>query len=102
MTDITFRAMPGETIGIIGGTGSGKSSLVSLIPRFYDVREGCVRVNGTDVREYQLDVLRNKVGMVMQKAVLFAGTIRDNLLWVMNMRPRKSCVRRSVQRRQTR
>lgn len=73
--------MPGETIGIIGGTGSGKSSLVSLIPRFYDVREGCVRVNGTDVREYQLDALRNKVGMVMQKAVLFAGTIRDNLLW---------------------
>ena len=81
LTDITFRAMPGETIGIIGGTGSGKSSLVSLIPRFYDVREGCVRVNGTDVREYQLDALRNKVGMVMQKAVLFAGTIRDNLLW---------------------
>ena len=81
LTDITFRAMQGETIGIIGGTGSGKSSLVSLIPRFYDVREGCVRVNGTDVREYQLDALRNKVGMVMQKAVLFAGTIRDNLLW---------------------
>ena len=81
LTGITFRAMPGETIGIIGGTGSGKSSLVSLIPRFYDVREGCVRVNGTDVREYQLDALRNKVGMVMQKAVLFAGTIRDNLLW---------------------
>lgn len=81
LTDITFRAMPGETIGIIGGTGSGKSSLVSLIPRFYDVREGSVRVNGTDVREYQLDALRKKVGMVMQKAVLFAGTIRDNLLW---------------------
>ena len=81
LTDITFRAMPGETVGIIGGTGSGKSSLVSLIPRFYDVREGCVRVNGTDVREYELEGLRNKVGMVMQKAVLFAGTIRDNLLW---------------------
>ena len=81
LTDITFRAMPGETIGIIGGTGSGKSSLVSLIPRFYDVREGSVRVNGTDVREYELDGLRGKVGMVMQKSVLFAGTIRDNLLW---------------------
>ena len=81
LTDITFRAMPGETIGIIGGTGSGKSSLVSLIPRIYDVREGSVRVNGTDVRAYQLDALRNKVGRVMQKAVLFAGTIRDNLLW---------------------
>ena len=66
---------------LTGLSGSGKSSLVSLIPRFYDVREGCVRVNGTDVREYQLDALRNKVGMVMQKAVLFAGTIRDNLLW---------------------
>lgn len=81
LSDITFRAMKGETIGIIGGTGSGKSSLVSLIPRFYDVREGSVRVNGTDVRDYSLDTLRGKVGMVMQKAVLFAGTIRDNLLW---------------------
>ena len=81
LTDITFRAMPGETIGIIGGTGAGKSSLVSLIPRFYDVREGCVRVDGTDVREYNLDYLRGKVGIVLQKAVLFAGTIRDNLLW---------------------
>lgn len=81
LTDITFRAMPGETIGIIGGTGAGKSSLVSLIPRFYDVREGCVRVDGTDVREYNLEDLRGKVGIVLQKAVLFAGTIRDNLLW---------------------
>ena len=81
LTDITFRAMPGETIGIIGGTGAGKSSLVSLIPRFYDVREGCVRVDGIDVREYNLEDLRGKVGIVLQKAVLFAGTIRDNLLW---------------------
>lgn len=81
LTDIQVRVMPGQTIGIIGGTGSGKTSLVSLIPRFYDVREGCVRVNGLDVRDYQLDELRRKVGMVMQKAVLFAGTIRENLLW---------------------
>ena len=81
LTDVNFRAMPGETIGIIGGTGAGKSSLVSLIPRFYDVREGCVRVNGIDVRDYQLEDLRSQVGIVLQKAVLFAGTIRDNLLW---------------------
>lgn len=81
LTDITFRAMPGETIGIIGGTGSGKTSLVSLIPRFYDVRSGCVQVDGTDVRAYDLARLRGKVAIVLQKAVLFAGTIRENLLW---------------------
>lgn len=81
LTDIHFQVMPGETVGIIGGTGSGKSSLVSLIPRFYDVREGCVRVNGIDVRDYKLEEIRGKVGIVMQKAVLFAGTIRSNLLW---------------------
>lgn len=81
LTDISFRAEKGQTIGIIGGTGSGKSSLVSLIPRFYDVREGCVKVDGVDVRDYDLQQLRGKVGIVLQKAVLFAGTIRDNLLW---------------------
>lgn len=81
LTDISFRVEKGQTIGIIGGTGSGKSSLVSLIPRFYDVREGCVKVDGTDVRNYDLQQLRGKVGIVLQKAVLFAGTIRENLLW---------------------
>lgn len=76
---ISFTAKKGETIGIIGGTGSGKSTLVSLIPRFYDVTEGRVFVNGKDVREYKVENLRNKVGMVPQKAVLFHGTIRDNM-----------------------
>ena len=81
LTNLSFRAEKGQTIGIIGGTGSGKSSLVSLIPRFYDVREGSVKVDGIDVREYDLQQLRGRVGIVMQKAVLFAGTIRENLLW---------------------
>ena len=66
---------------MIGGTGSGKSSLVNLIPRFYDVEKGSVKVDGRDVREYSLSELRDKIGIVMQKAVLFQGTIRDNLLW---------------------
>ncbi|MCM1143431.1 MAG: ABC transporter ATP-binding protein/permease [Blautia sp.] len=81
LSDIDFKVKKGQTIGIIGGTGSGKSSLVHLIPRFYDVTKGCVRVNGRDVREYDRETLRNKVGMVMQKAVLFQGSIRDNLYW---------------------
>ena len=81
MTDISFQAGKGETIGIIGGTGSGKTSLVHLIPRFYDVEQGTVKVDGRDVRDYELPELRNKIGIVMQKAVLFKGTIRDNLLW---------------------
>lgn len=81
LDDLTFIAKRGETIGIIGGTGSGKTSLVSLIPRFYDVSAGCVRVNGQDVREYAPDELRRKVGIVMQKPVLFKGTIHSNLLW---------------------
>ena len=76
---ISFTAKKGETIGIIGGTGSGKSTLVSLIPRFYDVTEGRVFVNEKDVREYKVENLRSKVGMVPQKAVLFHGTIRDNI-----------------------
>ena len=76
-----FVAKPGEVIGIIGGTGSGKSTLVNLIPRFYDVTSGSVKVDGKDVREYSLSELRGKIGIVMQKAVLFKGTIRENLLW---------------------
>lgn len=81
LTDIHFRAGKGSTIGVIGGTGSGKSSLVNLIPRFYDVERGCVKVDGRDVREYPLEELRSKIGIVMQKAVLFQGTVRENLLW---------------------
>lgn len=81
LTDIHFKANRGDTIGVIGGTGSGKSSLVNLIPRFYDVEKGSVKVDGKDVREYEITVLRDKIGIVMQKAVLFKGTIRENLLW---------------------
>ena len=81
LTDIHFKAKKGATIGVIGGTGSGKSSLVNLIPRFYDVEKGCVKVDGRDVRQYPLARLRDKIGIVMQKAVLFKGTIRENLLW---------------------
>ncbi|MCI8571021.1 MAG: ABC transporter ATP-binding protein [Lachnospiraceae bacterium] len=81
LTDIHFKAERGSTIGVIGGTGSGKSSLVNLIPRFYDVEKGAVKVDGRDVREYDLTSLRDKIGVVMQKAVLFKGTIRENLLW---------------------
>lgn len=72
---------PGETVGVIGGTGSGKSSLVNLIPRFYDATQGDVLVDGHNVRDYPLASLREKVGVVPQKAVLFTGTIRDNLKW---------------------
>lgn len=78
---VCFAAEPGQTIGIIGGTGSGKSTLVHLIPRYYDVADGEVLVDGKDVREYTLEDLRSRVGMVMQKAVLFHGTIRDNMRW---------------------
>ncbi|MBD5489046.1 MAG: ABC transporter ATP-binding protein [Lachnospiraceae bacterium] len=81
LSDLDFRVRKGETVGIIGGTGSGKSSLVHMIPRFYDATQGCVRVEGRDVREYTMEELRQKVGIVPQKAVLFQGTIRDNLLW---------------------
>ncbi|WP_077610634.1 ABC transporter ATP-binding protein [Clostridium sp. Marseille-P2415] len=81
LSDISFRAMKGETVGIIGGTGSGKSTLVNLIPRFYDVTDGGLRVGGSDVREYPLGQLREMVGMVPQKAVLFKGTLRENMQW---------------------
>ena len=81
LTDIHFKAQKGQTIGVIGGTGSGKSSLVNLVSRFYDVTNGKVLVDGVDVRDYPLGQLRDKIGVVMQKAVLFKGTIRENLLW---------------------
>lgn len=81
LTDITFHAKKGDTIGVIGGTGSGKTTLVHLIPRFYDIEAGSVRVDGVDVRDYDLTKLRDKIGIVMQKAVLFQGSIRENLLW---------------------
>lgn len=81
LTNIHFTAGKGETIGIIGGTGSGKSSVINLIPRFYEVTSGAVRVDGKDVREYTLEDLRRKIGVVPQKAVLFQGTIRENLRW---------------------
>lgn len=81
LTDINLHVKAGQTIGIIGGTGSGKSSLVNLIPRFYDVSSGALYVDGKDVRAYDLTRLRDKIGIVMQKAVLFSGSIRENLLW---------------------
>lgn len=81
LTDVDFTVKKGQTIGIIGGTGSGKSSVVNLIPRFYDVSKGCVRVDGRDVKDYDLVALRDKIGVVMQKAVLFQGTIEENLRW---------------------
>lgn len=79
LEDITFTAEPGQTIGIIGGTGSGKTSLVHMIPRFYDATEGSVRINGQDVKSYRLEELRQNIGIVMQKAVLFHGSIRENI-----------------------
>jgi len=81
VSGVDFTANPGETVGIIGGTGSGKSTLVNLIPRFYDVTQGCVKIDGQDVRDYPLETLRGRIGIVMQKAVLFKGSIRENLLW---------------------
>ena len=81
LTDINFKVKKGETIGIIGGTGSGKSSVVNLIPRFYDVTSGFIKVDGKDVKDYPLEELRGKIGTVLQKAVLFHGTIRENLKW---------------------
>lgn len=81
LTDIDFKVKKGETIGIIGGTGSGKSSVVNLIPRFYDVTAGSVKVDGKNVKDYSLEELRGKIGTVLQKAVLFHGSIRENLKW---------------------
>ena len=81
LSDISFAVNKGETVGIIGGTGSGKTSLVHLIPRFYDATKGTVYINGLDVKEYSFENIRKKVGIVMQKAVLFKGTIRSNMEW---------------------
>ena len=81
LSGVSFSAKAGETIGIIGGTGSGKSTLVNLIPRFYDAAAGTVLVDGIDVREYTYSALRGKVGIVPQQAVLFKGTIRENIRW---------------------
>lgn len=81
LDDINIHIDSGMTVGIIGGTGSSKSSLVQLIPRLYDVSEGAVRVGGVDVRDYDIETLRNQVAMVLQKNVLFSGTIKENLLW---------------------
>ncbi|MBO5295130.1 MAG: ABC transporter ATP-binding protein, partial [Clostridia bacterium] len=81
LADIDLRIESGMTVGIIGGTGSSKSSLVQLIPRLYDVTEGCVKVGGVDVRAYDVAALRDSVAMVLQKNLLFSGTIRENLQW---------------------
>lgn len=81
LSNISFEAKPGQVIGVIGGTGSGKSSLVQLIPRFYEATQGTVRVNGRNVKDYSYESLRSKVSVCLQKAVLFQGTIRDNLKW---------------------
>lgn len=81
LEDLNFEILPGQTVGVIGGTGSGKSSLISLIPRYYDTSEGSVCLDGIDVNDYHLDSLRSRIGVVPQKALLFKGTIRSNLLW---------------------
>ena len=93
LNDISFTIRPGETLGIIGGTGSAKSSLVQLIPRLYDAESGTVRVGGVDVRDYNLDVLRREVSMVLQKNVLFSGTILDNLRWGDASATEEECIR---------
>ena len=93
LNDITFTIRPGETLGIIGGTGSAKSSLVQLIPRLYDPETGSVKVGGVDVRDYNLDVLRREVSMVLQKNVLFSGTILDNLRWGDENASEEECIR---------
>ena len=93
LNDITFDIKPGETLGIIGGTGSAKSSLVQLIPRLYDAETGTVSVGGVDVRDYDLDVLRHEISMVLQKNVLFSGTILDNLRWGNENASEEECIR---------
>ena len=93
LNDITFDVKPGETLGIIGGTGSAKSSLVQLIPRLYDAETGTVSVGGVDVRDYNLDVLRHEVSMVLQKNVLFSGTNLDNLRWGNENASEEECIR---------
>lgn len=93
LKDIDFSVQSGETIGVIGGTGSAKSSLVNLISRLYDVDEGSIKVGGIDVREYDLEVLRNQISVVLQKNVLFSGTILENLRWGDEHASREECIR---------
>jgi ABC-type multidrug transport system fused ATPase/permease subunit len=81
LENLTFSAKKGETVGIIGGTGSGKTTLVNLISRFYDATEGTVKINGANVKDYTKEALVDKIGVVPQKAVLFSGSIRDNMKW---------------------
>ena len=81
LSDVTFKAEQGQTIGIIGGTGSGKSTLVNMIPRFYEATSGQIRIFGKNIRDYDIEILRSQIGMVLQKAVLFKGTIEENLRW---------------------
>ena len=81
LTNVSFLAAPGQTLGVIGGTGSGKSTLVNLIPRLYDVFSGSVMIDGVDIQDYDMDTLRHSIGIVPQNAVLFKGSIRQNLLW---------------------
>ena len=81
LSNIDLHIKTGETIGVIGGTGSSKSSLIQLIPRLYDATEGSVKVGGVDVRKYDIEALRNQVAVVLQKNVLFSGTIKENLRW---------------------
>ncbi len=81
LTNVSFEASAGQTVGIIGGTGSGKTTLINLIPRFYDATEGRVTINGTDIKNYERESLRERIGVVTQKSALFSGTVRDNLLW---------------------
>lgn len=92
LKNIDLHISAGETIGIIGGTGSGKSSLVSLIPRLYDVAEGCVKVGGVDVREYSMKALRSQVAMVLQKNTLFSGTVLENVRWGREDATREECI----------
>ena len=94
LTDITFTARPGETIGVIGGTGSGKSTLIDLVCRFYDADNGGVALFGHDVKQYSFAQLRSLVGIVPQQAVLFTGTIRDNMQWPPQMPPMRKSGRR--------
>ncbi|MBQ6393379.1 MAG: ABC transporter ATP-binding protein, partial [Eubacterium sp.] len=93
LNDINLRIKPGETIGIIGGTGSSKSSLVNLVSRLYDVSEGSLKVGGHDVREYDIETIRNEVSVVLQKNVLFSGTILDNLRWGDKEATEEECIR---------
>ena len=93
LSDINLSIRSGETIGLIGGTGSAKSSLVNLISRLYDVQEGAVKVGGLDVRKYDMEALRNQVSVVLQKNVLFSGTIFENLRWGDKTASDEECIR---------